>query len=398
MNRSTTNPKTLRLFLFAGILLLAFNLRPAITSVGPILGIIREDLAISHWSAGLLTSLPLIAFAAVSPIAPRIANRMGTERGLMAGLLVLFLGILIRSIAWIPMLYTGMFMIGSGIAMLNVLLPSLIKQFYPDKAGPMTGIYTTSMSLFAAMGSGFSVPLAQQTGFGWQWSLLAWGILTLLGIAVWGFVLKQRPGNDAPVVYEPSGIRMLKSAVAWQVTIYMGLQSLIFYVTVSWLADILVYNGFTSASAGWYVAYMQFVSLPANFFTAVIAGRMRNQGLLVMGFGLSGLTGFVILLGSPGVLGTTVAVTFIGVMTGASISLALTLLVLRSTTPGESAELSGMAQSIGYFLAAMGPLSIGLLFDVTGSWEEPIVTVIVLTLIMMGFGLLASRDRTVFQH
>ncbi|WP_018932062.1 CynX/NimT family MFS transporter [Gracilibacillus lacisalsi] len=378
-----------------GIILLAFNLRPAITSVGPIIGIIREELSISNWSAGFLTSLPLIAFAFMSPIAPRIANRTTNEKALLYGLITLLIGIWIRSTASITLLFVGTILIGVGIAIINVILPSLIKSNFPEKIGLMTGVYTTSMSIFAALASGFSVPLTTTAGLEWQWSLASWSLLVIIGIVVWLIAMNKAPLKEDKELYEPSTVQLLRSPVAWQVTLFMGLQSFLFYVTISWLAEILIYNDFSGSVAGWYVAYMQFISLPATFFTPVIAGKLKNQQPVVAVFGMSGIIGYSMLYFEPGMIGTTIAITLIGMMLGASISLALALLGLRTTNARQAAELSGMAQSFGYLLASIGPIVIGLIFDIANHWQPSIMTILIVTLIMTVFGLGASRNKKV---
>ncbi|SHN31430.1 CynX/NimT family MFS transporter [Gracilibacillus kekensis] len=381
-----------------GIIILAFNLRPAITSVGPIIGTIREDLAISNGSAGLLTSLPLIAFAVMSPLAPRIANKTSNEKALLYGLLTLLIGIWVRSTSLIILLFIGTILIGVGIAIINVILPSLIKNNFPSKIGVMTGVYTTSMSIFAAVASGLSVPLTSGLGMGWKWSLASWSLLAIIGIVVWLISMNKGTKNRDHGLYEPSTLKLLRSSVAWQVTIFMGLQSFLFYVTISWLAEILISNGFQASNAGWYVAYMQFISLPATFFTPVIASKLSNQQPVVLTFGLSGFVGYSILYFQPGITGTTIAITLIGIMLGASISLALALLGLRTTNGRQAAELSGMAQSFGYLLASFGPILIGFIFDVANNWNSSILTILLITFIMTLFGLGASRNRYVLPN
>ncbi|UOQ84225.1 CynX/NimT family MFS transporter [Gracilibacillus salinarum] len=394
----TFNKKHYTILFITGIILLAFNLRPAITSVGPIIGIIREDLAISNWSAGFLTSLPLIAFAIMSPLAPRIANRTSNEKALLYGLFVLLAGILIRSTSSIVLLFAGTVLIGVGIAIINVILPSLIKSNFPNKIGLMTGVYTTSMSVVAATASGLSVPLTTSLDLGWKWSLASWSILAVVGIITWTFAMNKSPVKHEQELYEPSTTKLLRSPVAWQVTLFMGSQSFLFYVTISWLAEILISHGFASSSAGWYVAYMQFISLPATFFTPVIAGKLSNQKPVVAVFGVIGMIGYLMLYLEPGHLGTFVAITLIGIMLGASISLALALLGLRSTNARQAAELSGMAQSFGYTLASIGPIVIGLLFDMTNSWKPSILTILVMGVVLIIFGLGASRNKFVLDE
>ncbi len=323
-----TKKKTVLLII--GIIILSFNLRPAITSVGPIIGMIRDDLSLSNWSVGFITSLPLLAFAFMSPIAPRLANRIGNMRALLIGLIILMSGIWIRSIATIALLYLGTTLVGVGIAIINVILPSLIKGSFPSKIGIMTGVYTTCMSTFAAAGSGLSVPLTSGIDLGWKLSLASWSVITIIGIAIWLFVMKNTPAEKDLKLYEPSARKMLKSGIAWQVTIFMGLQSFLFYVTISWLSEILIADGFLPSTAGWFVAYMQFISLPATFLTPIIAGKLKNQRSLVLGFGSAGVIGYIGLLFHSSIILTTISITLIGFTLGSSISLALALLGLRT--------------------------------------------------------------------
>ncbi|PWU68015.1 CynX/NimT family MFS transporter [Gracilibacillus dipsosauri] len=388
-----TKKKTVLLII--GIIILSFNLRPAITSVGPIIGMIRDDLSLSNWSVGFITSLPLLAFAFMSPIAPRLANRIGNMRALLIGLIILMSGIWIRSIATIALLYLGTTLVGVGIAIINVILPSLIKGSFPSKIGIMTGLYTTCMSTFAAAGSGLSVPLTSGIDLGWKLSLASWSVITIIGIAIWLFVMKNTPAEKDLKLYEPSARKMLKSGIAWQVTIFMGLQSFLFYVTISWLSEILIADGFLPSTAGWFVAYMQFISLPATFLTPIIAGKLKNQRSLVLGFGSAGVIGYIGLLFHSSIILTTISITLIGFTLGSSISLALALLGLRTKNARQAAELSGMAQSFGYLLASVGPIIVGLLFDLTGSWDNSLMAIILVTIVMIGFGIGASRNKYV---
>ncbi|ENH96469.1 major facilitator superfamily protein [Gracilibacillus halophilus YIM-C55.5] len=393
-----TSKKTTQLSIFIfilGIILLAFNLRPAITAVGPIIATIRDDLALDNWNAGLITSLPLLAFSFMSPIAPRIANRLGNERTLLFGLLILLAGIVIRLVTSLFFLYMGTIFAGIGIAIINVILPSLIKANFPNKIGLMTGMYTTSMSILAATASGLSVPLTNLFHHHWEWSLGSWGLLTVLGIIVWTIAMRYAPAKNDVTLFEPSAKKMFCSKVAWQVTLFMGLQSFLFYVTISWLPEILQADGFSANTAGWFVAYMQFISLPATFITPIIAGKLPNQQPVVFVFGLVGVIGYTGLLFSHGWLITVILVTLIGFTLGASISLALALLGLRTTNARQAAELSGMAQSFGYLLASVGPMLIGFLFDITSTWQSSIVTIIFITCTMTLFGLAAGRNKYV---
>ncbi|WP_339185222.1 MFS transporter [Oceanobacillus sp. FSL W7-1293] len=386
------------LYLIA-IMIIGFNLRPAITSVGPLLGTIRDQIGLENWSAGTIASLPLIAFAIVSPLAPKLGRKLGNEGAVLFGLILLFAGIGIRSIPYTPTLFIGTAIIGVGIAVMNVLLPAVIKEKFPHKVGQMTSVYSTSMAIFAATASGLSVPLAKGAGLGWELALLSWAVLALVGIIVWIFVIKQNPGPQEEQVELSSKAfsdsNLWKSPLAWQVTLFMGLQSFIFYVMVSWLPEIMQSFGFSVSAAGWLIAYVQFVGLPSTFLAPVLAEKFSNQQGIVLGISSGAAIGFIgLLIGGPLPL-IFVWVTLIGVTFGGAISLSLAMLGMRARNGRQAGALSGMAQSVGYIFAAVGPLFIGLLFDITQAWSAPIIAIIVVCFLMMIAGLGAGRNKFV---
>lgn len=383
--------------LVAGIVLVAFNLRPAITSVGPVIGIIRDDIGLSNWSAGILTSLPLVAFAITSPLAPKMANRFSNERTLLLGLILLFIGISVRSISVIVLLFAGTLLIGLGIAICNVLLPGVIKEKFPQKVGLMTSVYSTAMGIFAASASGLSIPFAQGLGIGWQMALLVWAAPAVLGIAVWSYLSKNgRSRDDADLKYvSASDNRIWQSPLAWQVACFMGLQSFMFYVTISWLPEILHGNGLTMATSGWMLSFAQFVGLPASFIVPVAAGRFKSQRGIVLVMGLCALGGYGGLLVGESFAVMVVSTILIGITLSGSFALALTFLGLRARNSRHAAELSGMAQALGYTLAAVGPMFIGYLYDVTHFWTIPLITLLGVAVLVMIFGMGAGRNRYV---
>ncbi|WP_138418856.1 CynX/NimT family MFS transporter [Aquibacillus sediminis] len=383
--------------LIIGIILIAFNLRPAITSVGPLMGMIRDDIGLSNWNTGLITSLPLLAFAGMSPFAPKINNRLGNERTLLIGLVLLLFGISIRSIAYIPTLYIGTTFVGLGIAICNVLLPSVIKEKFPQKVGLMTSIYTTGMAVFAATASGLSVPFASKLQLGWQNSLLVWGSLVIIGVIIWIVIIQQSPSTSPQRFVKRSGGTLLKSSMAWYVTLFMGLQSFAFYVTISWLPEIIHHLGYSIATGGWLLSYMQFISLPATFLAPILASRFNNQKGIVLAIGCSAAVGYSGLLFGGSLPLLIIWTTFIGFALGASISLALAFLGMRSENAKQAAELSGMAQSFGYLLASFGPILIGFLFDLTHQWTIPLITMLVVTILIVIFGIGAGRDQYVVE-
>lgn len=391
--------KFYKVLLLFGIIFVAFNLRPAITAIGPIIGMIRADFGISNGTAGFITTLPLLSFAAFSILAPRLGQKLGNEQTILLGLFVLFFGIIIRSIGFISTVFLGTLLVGVGVAIGNVLLPGIVKAKFPSKVGIMTSMYTTSMNTFAALGSGISIPLAQGLRLGWQKSLAFWAVIALIAIIIWLPQLKGNLRRRKSSKGQPSSIKELwGSAVAWQVTLFMGLQSFLFYCSIAWIPEILKSGGMNLPTAGWLLSLMQLIGLPATFLAPVLAGRFQTQKgivLVICIFYFAGMLG--LLLGSTYSM-SVISIICVGVAQGASISLALTLIGLRTRGARQAANLSGMAQSIGYLLAAIGPSLIGFLFDRTHSWTIPLVILCVVVGLMAIAGVGAGKDRFVVEE
>lgn len=378
------------LLALAGILLVAANLRAPITSVGPLLGDIRESVSLSAGAAGLLTAGPLLAFAGLSPLAPGLARRFGVERVLFGALVLLAAGVLLRSTYLPGALFAGTLAVGLAIALGNVLLPGLVKRDLPGRAGLVTGLYTATMSSVAALASGISVPAAE--GIGWRGSLAVWAAPAFVAALLWVPRLRagssgSSKGGSASRPASRSGL--WRSPLAWQVTAFMGLQSVIFYVSITWLPAILLQEGVGAAQAGWMLSLMQLVAIPAALLAPVLAERVPSQRFALVGAaGLSG-AGILGLLLFAGALPWVV---LLGLGQGSCISLALTLFALRAPDAGRSAELSGMAQSFGYLLAATGPPLFGLLYDLSGSWAVPLLALLAAAALLAASGLGAGRN------
>lgn len=385
-------------FFIIGIIFVAFNLRPAITSVGSLVSMIRDDTGMSNGEAGFITTLPLLAFAFLSPVAPKVAKKLGKEMTIFLALILLGCGILTRSAGWVPTLFAGTALIGIGVAFCNVLLPGMVKEAYPTKVGLMTGIYTVAMAICAGLAPGISVPLAENAGLGWRGSLSVWGIVALAALFVWITQLKQRQGiaNGGMKKSSPSS-SLYKSSIAWQLTIFMGLQSLIYFCFIAWLPEMLVNQGINTTTAGWMVSIIQFSGIPFNFIIPVVADKLPNQKALVLGIGIICIIGIVGLLIGGNFAMLTFYIICIGIATGASLSLALTLIALRARNATQAADLSGMAQSIGYLLAALGPIALGIIFDTLHSWVLPLILLIVITIIMTIAGMGAGRNQYVLE-
>lgn len=359
--------------LVTALVVTAVSLRPALTAVGPLMDDIRTHLGLAAGPAGLLGTLALVAFAAAAPVAPRLARRWGIEGTLLAGVAIIAAGIALRSVPEIAAVFAGTLVLGLGISLGNVLLPSLVKRSFAGRAGIMTSLYTTAMALAAAIGSGVAVPVADAfdgvAGLeGWQASLGWWALPALATVPLWAAVVRRersRAQNAALPAAPPA--RLWRSRLALAVTGFMGLQSLAFYVAITWLPSMLADEGFTAAEAGTLLLVAQVVGLGASAAMPVVAGRAADQRLLAAGTGLTFVIGYGGLLLAP-MLAIPWTV-ILGIGFGASISLALMLFVLRSDSPHEAAELSAMAQSVGYLLAATGPVVVGVLHDVTGGWD-----------------------------
>ncbi|MEH7547898.1 CynX/NimT family MFS transporter [Neobacillus vireti] len=397
-HESTARTKSTYIFLLiTGIVLVAFNLRPAITSVGPLVGMIQEDVGLAHWSAGLLMSFPLLVFATMSPIVPRIANRISNEMTLLVGLIALVIGIAIRSVPMTFFLFTGTLLIGVGIAVGNVLLPAVVKDKFPGKFGLMTSVYSTSMGLVASLASGLSVPLAKDLDLGWQGALIVWAIPAVIAILLWTYLLRFNQGAENAGIKKAasSSKEMWLSPLAWQIAIFMGFQSFLFYVTISWLPEILQSHGLSIGTAGWLLSITQLSGIPASFFIPVIAGRYRSQIWIAFVLGLLSIIGYAgLLLGSSYPV-LIISIIFIGVALGGNFPLALSYIGLRSRNAQRAVELSGMTQSTGYILAAIGPLLIGYLYDMTHMWTIPLIALTVVSVVLTVFGMISGRNRYV---
>ena len=384
------------ILLVTGIVLLALNLRASITGVGPLLSAICAGTGLSGTLAGLLTTLPLIAFGAISPLAPRLARRWGIEVMLLVSLLGLAAGALLRSTPVVSLLFLGTALLGAAIAISNVLLPSLIKRDFPHQIGLMTAIYSTLVSGSGAIADAISIPLAQNAGLGWRGSLAFWALPAGLTALLWLPLLRARTraGAQTQSVNKHTVRGVWRSLLAWQVTLFMGLQSLLFYATIAWFPTLFENHGISLANAGWLLALLQLSGVLGSFIAPQVAGRVRDQRWLVAGAILLALLAYAgILSGAFNWIALWCAL--LGLAQGAYLGLALIFFILRTPDARSAAELSGMAQSIGYLLAATGPLLFGWLHDLTHSWTIPLLALIAIVFVLLGVGLGAGRNTVV---
>lgn len=358
------------LLLVAGIALVAVNLRAPYTGVGPLLERIRAEFGLSAAAAGVLVSLPLLAFGVVSPLAAGFARRAGIERTLFGVLVVLTLGIALRFVPSTAALFAGTAILGAAIAVGNVMLPSLVKRDFPGRVTTMTSLYVTAMSFVGALAAGVAVPIANAAPGDWRTALGCWGILTVVALVVWAPQLAYRATRpDAAAEAEVGSL--LRSPIAWKVTAYMGLQSLAFYVLLSWMPTILQERGFSAADTGWLMFALQGLGVPAGFVVPLFLRFVGSPRLLAVIGTLVCIVGYAGLTVAPRFAWLWIII--IGPFSGAVFVLALSFISLRTAGARQAAALSGMAQSLGYLLAGAGPILFGFLHDLTGGWMTGLV-------------------------
>ncbi len=380
--------------LLFGLVLVALNLRPALSSLAPLLSAVSESVGLSAAEAGLLTTLPVLCLGLFAPLAPILARRFGTERVVLGILLVLGAGIVLRSCFGEMGLFAGSILAGASIGVIGVLLPGIIKRDFAGHAGTMTGVYTMALCLGAALAAGATVPLSDYFDNSWALGLGFWALPAVIAAVFWLPQSGKRQGAHN-VAYRVRGL--LRDPLAWQVTLYMGLQSSLSYIVFGWLPSILIGRGLTPTQAGLVMSGSVIVQLITALSAPWLATRGKDQRLaivVVMGMTLAGLFGC---LYAPldGLWGWAIV---LGLGQGGTFSLALTMIVLRSRDSHVAANLSGMAQGIGYTVAAMGPFAVGVVHEMTGGWSALgwIFGVIGIGAIVAGLG--AGRARYVNVH
>lgn len=376
------------------VILVAFCLRIIITGVGPLLPEITESLGLSGSASGLLTTLPLIAFAAVSLLAGGLGRRWGEGHTISIGLCLILLGTVLRSIAGVAGLYIGTAIVGIGTALGNVLLPAVVKAEYPTRVGQVTAFFTVAMVAAAALALALNVPLAN-AGLGWRGALLVWGAAVVITLIVWrknaSLRLEATEQSEAAAPEKP----IWKSGLAWCVMLYFGINSLIFYAIIGWLPTILQSSGMESGTAGMVTALYQMVSLIPSLVVPTLAGRRQDQrGWLLLGSILN-IIGIITLMSSTAAAAQVTATVILGLANGCAFSMGLALMGFRAKNAVDAARLSGFAQSAGYALAATGPMVVGWLHDLTPNWNIGLGYVLFTSVVALLAGQRAGRNETV---
>ena len=354
-----------RLLLGASLILIAFNLRPVFSSLSAVLPEVMATLGLSSGGASLLTTLPVLCLGLFAPAAPWLARRVGIERAILLVLVTLAAGTALRGVADARALAAGSVLAGASIAVVNVLLPGLVKRDFPEAAALMTGLYTMALCGGAAVGAGITVPLAASFGGSWPLALASWAMPAALVAVLWAPQAPFRP------MKRPAGTRgwqgLWRDPLAWQVTLFMGLQSALAYSVFGWLAPILRARGLDPVSAGLVVSLSVVFQTVSCLVAPPIAVKGRDQRLVnvgIVGLAVAGLLGC--LFAPLPTVWFWAAIQGMG--QGSLIAVALTVIVLRSPDVHTAARLSSMAQGVGYVLAATGPLLVGLIRDWAGGF------------------------------
>ena len=403
--RASTRAWTTRLVVL-GIVLAALNLRPAITSLGALLEEVRDGLGMSGSVAGLLTSVPPLCFAVFGVMAPRLARRFGPAAVVCAGMVLITAGLLVR-----PYIggTTG-FLIGSalalmGIAVSNVLMPVIVKRWFPDRVGSMTGLYSMALALGTASAAAVTVPVTDALGGSWRSGLAVWSALAAAAVLPWIALVRHRQAPSGP---ESSGeqrsrareaeqaqpvLRITRSRTAWALAVFFGLQATAAYITMGWMAQIFRDAGVSAGTAGLLLAVTMVMGVPLAFVIPRLATRLPRQGPIVIALGVCGLAGYAGLYLAPAG-GAWAWAVLLGIA-NCSFPLALTMVGMRARTGAGVAQLSAFAQSTGYLISIPGPLLVGVLYQHSGGWGLPIALMAGLMIPQMAVGVLAGRNRTV---
>lgn len=398
-------PWLLRL-IAVGLVLAALNLRPAITSLGALLEEVRDGLHMSGSVAGVLTSVPPLCFAVFGVMAPRLARRFGAGAVVCAGMAAIAAGLVIRPYIG----STAGFLAASalalmGIAVSNILMPVIVKRWFPDRVGTMTGLYSMALALGTALAAAVTVPLTSAMGGSWQSGLAVWAVLAALAVLPWIVLVRDRtpaPGTPAPDRSAPGqasrpadapALRITRSRTAWGLACFFGLQATAAYITMGWMPQIFRDAGVSAGTAGVLLAVTMAMGVPLAFVIPRVAGRLKQQGPIVVVLGLCGLIGYGGLYLAPAA-GAWVWAVLLGVA-NCAFPLALTMIGMRSRTGAGVVRLSAFAQSTGYLLSIPGPLLVGVLYQHSGGWGLPIALMAGLMIPQMVAGVLAGRDRTI---
>jgi CP family cyanate transporter-like MFS transporter len=374
------------------IVLIALNLRPAVTGVGPLLADVRGDLGLSNAAAGALTTLPVLCFGFFGLIAPALTRRIREEVLLAGSMALLIVGIFVRVGPWQLTLFAGALLVGLAISVGNVAAPALIKRDQPESVTFVTAAYTTAVTLGAAVSSGIMVPIQDAAGSGWRLPLGVLAAPALVAGLAW--LPRARRAARRPIAHGTSAAGLWRDRLAWQITAFMGMQSLLAYVVFAWLPTLCQDRGMGQGSAGLVLAVSCLVQAIGSLTVPAVDRYLRDQRPLVLAVVVLTAAGFAGVAWAPvGLIWISAVV--LGLGQGAGFALALAFIGLRSGDARVAARLSGMAQGVGYLIAAIGPFAVGFLHDVSNGWTVPVAVMIAIALVECLPGMMAGRSRTI---
>ena len=395
MAEQTTRPGrtgTGSALLATAVILVAFNLRPAITSVGPVLDQVRATFAATAGWVGLLTTVPVLCLAGAGAVAPQLARRLGLRGAIAVALSAITAGLVLRVLGGPDLMIAATVVATSGVAVAGVLVPVVVRAGFPARVGLVTGLYTAALQAGATLGFAFTPLLAEGLG-GWRPALASWAAIGAVALAGWFAWGRPSTGAAGPA----QGVResVLASPLAWTITAFFGLQAFVAFAVMNWLPLALMDRGVSRTDAGLLLGLLSIVALPVSLLVPPLAGRGRGQSGWILALSACGAAGLVGLLLVP-TAGPWQALPWVLLLgLGMSVfSLALTVIALRASSAARTAGLSGMAQGIGYLIAGTGPFLVGLLRETTGGWTAPFALLLAVVVAQAVTGALAGRPRT----
>ena len=387
--------QTNKVIILLGIILLGMILRTPITSVGAIIGPLKNLLEINNTVAGLITTIPLIAFAIFSPFVAKISNKIGLEKTLYLAAIVTSIGLLLRFYINTSVFFVTTFIIGVGLTVGNVLLPGLAKKYFPENLGVMTGFYAVVMNVSASVAAGISYPILSSNVGGEKFStglaVNIWLIISVLNIVIYAIITKNSK-SERIEDKKSGGKGYLRNLKMWSVMLSMGLQSALFYCSVSWFAEIMISKGFTPSEAGLLLSISQFAQFPSTFLVPVLAEKIKNKLIIpifiAMGY-VASLIGMIYIQGNFALM--TIYIVLFALAGGGSFSYVMYLFSAKSKNEEEAADISGLAQAGGYWLAAIFPPLLGYVRDVL-NWDVAIY-ILIMTASLLFITLLHSSSK-----
>lgn len=379
-----------RALVVVGIVVLAFNLRPAAVSVGPVLDEVSAGLGMGATATSLLTTLPVLSFATVGALAPRLARAAGLHRSTLAALVLVVLGLLGRARVdhELPFLLLS-FLAVSGMAIANVLLPSLVKLHFPDRVGTITAVYSTSLAVGLTTASVTTVPIAEHGGeIDWRRGLIVWSLTAAIAVVPW-LALARHDSRAAAAGTPMSASAVRRTPLGRSMALFFGLQAVQAYALFGWIAQVFRDAGFDAHDAGLLLGALTVIGIPMSLLVPGLTARADDPRRLLTALMACFPVGYLGLILAPHA-GAWAWALVLGIGT-CTFPYVLTLIGLRSRTPAGTAALSASTQSLGYLIAAVGPFGVGALHAATDGWTVPLVVLLALCVPQYLAGLAASR-------